>query len=242
MSRRAVEASLGVPRGSFELLEDFFRPLPSLGAHPRHVVGWLRRAGIRRGAKILDVGCGKGAVSVAAACALGCLVEGVDAHPGFVREAELRARGRRVQSRCTFRCGLAEQIRGNFDAVVVLNLFPFEKAVHLARARTRPGGVYLFDDAVSDDPIGGFPLVEEVDHFVRRTGDRVLARRVWTPAEVLRRERRNLTRLKRHARTLAAARPRDAEVFRECLARYEAGMNKLCGPAHPACWLVRKSR
>ena len=70
-------------------------------------------------------------------------------HPGFVRGG---TQGQRPSGSIPMHvpvraCGADQRI----STPLWCSIFPFEKAVAPGSARTRPGGVYLFD-AVSDDP------------------------------------------------------------------------------------------
>mgnify|MGYP001374620366 CR=1 FL=1 len=241
---RLAARSLDLPARGAGLLEEFFRPLDALGSEPGLMARWLAGVGIREDSRVLDLGCGKGAVAIGVARATGCFVTGVDAFEPFVWSCRGLAAVRGVGSRCDFRVGLAERFRAEpFDAVVLLNLFPFERAVPIARRRTRPGGFYLIDDAVAiGTEQSPFPTARDVGEAIAAAGDRVERCKIWTKAEVRERERRNYALLRSNARALMKATPKNRALLTECLARMKAGIADLSSEIRPACWLVRRGR
>ena len=249
----SIPHSLNAPDRALPILAAFFEPLTALGCAPRRVVRWLREAGVSRRQVLLDLGCGKGAVSVAAARGIGCRVVGVDAFEPFLEAAREGARRGGVEGLCEFRRGDVKRVgacvKGRFDAVVLLNVLPIDHALPLARRWTKAGGVYVIDDAVrvaESDAYADAPTLEEAAALIERRagggGDRIERVHVETRAEILRRERTLYRRLERHARELIKAMPRRAGVIRECLAWQREAMGELAGPIRPACWLVRRGR
>ncbi|MBX3381218.1 MAG: class I SAM-dependent methyltransferase [Phycisphaeraceae bacterium] len=207
---------------------------------------WLKSAGVGEKSRVLDLGCGKGAVAVEIARAIGCFVTGVDAFEPFVMSCRGLAAVKGVGSRCDFRVGLAERVGSTrYDAVVLLNLFPYERAIPIARRLTKPGGYYLLDDAVAvgaGAKEASFPTARDVAEAIEFAGDRVARFKVWTKPEVQRRERANYELLRRNAAELARASPKDGSLLSECLRRQRAGIAELSGVIRPACWLVRRGK
>ncbi len=205
---------------------------------------WLKTAGMGKQSLVLDLGCGKGAVAVEVARTAGCRVVGVDAFEPFLVRARELAERRGVSSLCDFQLGIAQQRRGRrYDAVILLNVVPFEQAIPLARRLTKPDGYYLVDDAVHvkrDDDV--FPTARDVADAIEDVDDRVVRAKVWTRAEVRSRERSNYELLRKNAAALARKNPRDRELLSECLRRQRAGIEDLTGDIRPACWLVRRGK
>lgn len=81
------------------LLQDLYE----LGSSPETIVDLLKRnASIDATTRVLDLACGKGAVSIALARAFPCLVLGIDLMSAFVDDAVARARLEGVEERCRF--------------------------------------------------------------------------------------------------------------------------------------------
>ena len=243
---RLAARSLDLPETGARLMEAFFRPLDALGSTPRLMARWLKGAGIGKSSRVLDLGCGKGAVAVEVARATGCFVTGVDAFEPFVMSCRGMAAVKGVGDRCEFRTGLAEKFRGgSYDAVVLLNVFPYERAIPIARRLTNPGGLYLIDDAVASGRganDSAFPTARDVSQTIEARGDRVERSKVWTKAQVLKRERANYELLRKNAKALTRERPDDRDLIAECLGRMRAGIADLSAEIRPACWLVRRGR
>ena len=83
-----------------------------IGKHFKHYTGL----------KLLDLGCGKGAVSVKASKALGCSCHGIDAIPEFIDFAKQKVNEFNVCSLCTFETGdIREKVNNlsGYDIVVL---------------------------------------------------------------------------------------------------------------------------
>lgn len=237
---------MDVPHSAFEVLDAFYKPLTALGSVPRRMARWLGDAEIGERSTVLDLGCGKGAVSVAAAASLGCSVVGIDAYPAFVNSCKQLARRRGVAELCEFRVGAIEaRAVRKFDGVVLLNVLPFEEGAALARRWTKKGGIYIIDDAVrvrDDEAFEAFPRSTEVVEWIESLGDRVERSQVWAAAEVRKRDETNYKLLAQNAKSVMREYPEHAATIRECLWRQREAMKDLAGPIRPACWLVRRGR
>lgn len=244
-----VAASLDAPARALGLLPELLAPLTALGSQPRSVVGWLRAAGVRAGERVLDLGCGKGAVAVAVANRLACEVVGVDAFEPFIEEARRLAARRRVARRCDFRCERLERWQRaaeSFDVVLMLGVWPLRRAARLAQRLTRAGGFYLIDDCVRvaqaiRDPRHGAALdAAGALRALQAGGDRVERWHVLSRAEARRHERTLYERIRAQAARMARRNPRQRPLLRECLRRQRAAIRDLTGPLRAALWLVRR--
>jgi 2-polyprenyl-3-methyl-5-hydroxy-6-metoxy-1,4-benzoquinol methylase len=116
------------------------------------------------GARVLDVGCGKGAVSLPAARAAGPdgHVTGIDLAPGMLAYADGRARHAGL-SNVTFQAGDAEDPAasgrwgpGSFDVILAGNVIQFlpqpERAVRAWHQLLTPAGTVAVSWTVAEDP------------------------------------------------------------------------------------------
>jgi cyclopropane fatty-acyl-phospholipid synthase-like methyltransferase len=135
-------ADLWALGGSVEVIVDLLRPL----CLPAETT------------RILDLGCGKGAVALTLAKELGFQALGVDLFEPFVQEASERAEEMGIASRCQFIC---EDIRNtlsevrDYDVVIYASvgvLGRLDECVAKLRQCVHSGGYMLIDNAFLTDP------------------------------------------------------------------------------------------
>jgi ubiquinone/menaquinone biosynthesis C-methylase UbiE len=82
--------------------------------YARHIGGraatdrLIKKANIKRGSKVLDVGCGLGKTACRLASELGCKVTGIDIMPKMVEQAKVTAKKAGVTDKVTFMEGDAK--------------------------------------------------------------------------------------------------------------------------------------
>jgi SAM-dependent methyltransferase len=121
--------------------------------YDRHTEYLLRTAGLREGMRVLDIGCGTGEVSLAAARVVGSSgrVLGVDMDPGVLERARENATAASFRN-VTFEQGTLPDLEAPepFDALVGrLILIHLDDPVTTVKGLTRfvrPGGVVTFQD------------------------------------------------------------------------------------------------
>lgn len=103
--------------------------------------------------RVLDLGCGKGAVSVQIADKLGFRVLGIDAEPSFLKQAEQQAQKHQVAHLCEFRKQDIHQFIAedhDFDVVLLASLGgilgDFTETMAKLRRQVRSDGYILIDD------------------------------------------------------------------------------------------------
>jgi ubiquinone/menaquinone biosynthesis C-methylase UbiE len=118
-----------------------------------------RKAGIARGMKVLDLGCGDGTTAIPAA-QLGADVLGVDISGKLVAAGNQRAAQAGLSANCRFLEGDACELRGvenkSFDRVISIfgAMFapkPFDVAREMVRV-TKPGGRIVMGNWIPNDP------------------------------------------------------------------------------------------
>lgn len=141
-----------------ELLADIW----ALGSWPAVIAETLAIRDLPRSTRVLDLGCGKGAVGIRLARDLGFRVLGVDLFEPFIREARERARREGLDNRCEFRVADARDLlmgEAEFDVVIWAALGgalgSFDRCVGQLRRVVRPNGYIVIDDGflVSEHPV-----------------------------------------------------------------------------------------
>ncbi len=133
------------------LLQDLWM----LGSSPADMIRLLEKHMLMsKNAKVLDLGCGKGAVAIPIAARLRVSVKGIDLMPDFVSYAIEKAKAFDVSTLCTFVVGdinEAVERESGYDCAILGALgdvlgTPEETLVKLRRT-IKPGGCVLLDDA-----------------------------------------------------------------------------------------------
>jgi cyclopropane fatty-acyl-phospholipid synthase-like methyltransferase len=244
----ALECEVALLRYMPALLED----LTTLGSDAELIVRLLRDAGVGPAGRILDLGCGKGAVAIEVARALGATVLGIDGLQPFVEQATTAARAAGVETRCGFRAGDVREAVGSergYDAVLLLSVGrPFgtlADTVGAVRACARPGGLLVVDDAFlveagaqsgAYEGYGdhGATIAELTAH-----GDTLVAEIVPSVEEEARELDEQLAAIRRRAQRLVQEHPDDAEAIRAFVERQEREIAALLGPVRGATWMLR---
>ncbi|HJP78340.1 MAG TPA: methyltransferase domain-containing protein [Pseudonocardiaceae bacterium] len=120
------------------------------GSHTEHL---LRSAGLTRGMRVLDIGCGVGDVTLAAARLVGPSGEviGVDADASLLAVATDRAAGSGMENVSFIRADIPDiPIDGEVDALIgrliLIHLEDPVGAIRALRPLVRPGGIIAFQD------------------------------------------------------------------------------------------------
>jgi len=106
------------------LLQDLWE----IGSSPEVINQLLKKHKIlSRNSRVLDLGCGKGAISVKLAKEFECQVHGIDAMPEFIEEANFWADKYHQSDWCTFETGdIRERVKNlrNYDLIVLGSIGP----------------------------------------------------------------------------------------------------------------------
>lgn len=107
---------------------------------------------------ILDLGCGKGAVSTQLAQNLGCQCLGIDAIKEFIEEANAKAKEYKVDNLCIFKTGdIREEIKtlGQYDVIILGAIGPvfgnYYETLSILRPHLKENGYIIIDDGYIDD-------------------------------------------------------------------------------------------
>lgn len=133
------------------LLQDFWE----LGSSPQDMLYTIRKhVPLDKNTSILDLACGKGAVSVLLAKELGVRVKGVDIMPEFIKYAKYKAKEHGVSHLCDFKVedvNLTIKKERNYDCVIFGAvgdiLGNYQETVTGLLPTVKNGGYLLIDDA-----------------------------------------------------------------------------------------------
>lgn len=132
------------------LLQDLWE----LGSSPKDMVHLIsKNIIISESTKVLDLACGKGAVSINIAKKFGCKVKGIDIIPEFVEDANKKAQEYKVEALCEFIVGDINQsveVEKDYDIVILGAVGEVlgnqEETLNKLSATIKKNGYVLLDD------------------------------------------------------------------------------------------------
>lgn len=204
------------------ILQDFW----GMGSNPEVMIDMARKHHADTPAlTVLDLGCGKGVVSVQMAKELGCQCHGIDAIAEFIAVAEQKAAEYGVANLCRFEVGdIRERVSslGKYDVIILGSIGQvfgnYRETLTLLDQNLNDGGIILIDDGYVDDGSsykheqisGKSELLKQIAEAGMQLADEVIGSDDVSLPETYDAEYHNL--LKR-CRDLAALHPDMADLF-----------------------------
>jgi cyclopropane fatty-acyl-phospholipid synthase-like methyltransferase len=237
-------------------LPDLLADIWALGSSPEIVVEWLGSLRLPpETTRVLDLGCGKGAVSVTLARELGFRSLGIDFFEPFLIEARERARELGVDERCSFKYAdmldIVEESR-NYDVVVYTGvggvLGSFDKCVFRLRQTVRVGGYMVIDDGFRMTPkeidrpgYDHYALYQETIRQLASHGDIILRENIVPVEDIKSRHQRETGLIAERVEGLSREHPEMANYFNEYLEHEKQECEIFERDIAEAMWLLEKS-
>ena len=159
--KKSIVKSLdGLEFGLFPYLSYLLQDLWEIGSDPDIIIEMLKKQNIlKKESKVLDLGCGKGAVLIRIVKEFNCHGHGIDALPDFIEEANKYAQSNNVTQNCRFEIGDIRRIVNNltgYDLVILGSIGPVFGDIHstLLKVQTciiNDGYIILDDGYLSND-------------------------------------------------------------------------------------------
>jgi SAM-dependent methyltransferase len=105
IKKSIVESLDGFDIELFSYLPYILQDLWEIGADPLIMLNLITGNISNKNLRILDLGCGKGAVSINVAKEIECTIKGIDAMPDFIESAKKYAKEFNVEDKCDFEAG-----------------------------------------------------------------------------------------------------------------------------------------
>ena len=229
------------------LLQDLWE----LGSSGSEMADLLRRhVSITPGFAALDLGCGKGAVSVALASRLGIRMRGIDIMEDFIRTAKQKAAEYGVSHLCEFVTGdikKAVLTERGYDLVIYGAvgdvLGTRAEILRALKSAVRPGGYILLDDAYRPDdtepPLSGEYLTfEEWRALIEQAGLSLIA--LSDAPERPDDDARDFECIRRRAQELIHAYPQRRDMFERYVKSQRDEYDDLADSIVGAVFLLRR--
>jgi cyclopropane fatty-acyl-phospholipid synthase-like methyltransferase len=235
-----------------ELLVDLW----ALGSSPELMVELLRPLKLPELAtRVLDLGCGKGAVAITLAKELGFTTLGIDANKAFLKEAEEKAGEYQVADRCQFQFGDIREAVGScngFDIVVYASLGgilgKFIEIVGKLRETVKPNGYILVDDGfikgdhrVERPGYGHYASYDQTIAQLTEHGDRLIQEQILSDEYSNSINYGYLDAIKKRGQELINRRPHADKLITEYIDNQEVECEFLDRHLSGAIWLLQKN-
>ena len=172
-----VTAMDGSDKELFSYLPYILQDLWEIGADPETIIKLINKYYANCAVlKVLDLGCGKGAVSVKVSKALGCSCRGIDAIPEFIEFAKQKAIEYKVEHLCTFETGdIREKVKdlSGYDIIILGAIGPvfgdyFTTLTTLSKC-LNGSGIFIIDDGyIENNSDYIHPLIQKQETIIRQ--------------------------------------------------------------------------
>jgi ubiquinone/menaquinone biosynthesis C-methylase UbiE len=161
----------------FPFLPYILQDIWEIGAEPAVIIGLVRKhATDYSGLRILDLGCGKGAISIKLAKEFNCSCFGIDAITEFIAEANSKAAEFGVAHRCRFEIGdIRESVKTlpRFDIIILGAIGPvfgdyYETLTTLSRCLVLDGMLIVDDGYIENDSHFTHPLIQKQETILQQ--------------------------------------------------------------------------
>lgn len=177
-----VSAMDGSDKEIFPFLPYILQDIWEIGSDPIVIIELIRQyARNFSDIRILDLGCGKGAVSIKLAKELNCSCLGIDAINDFIEEADKKALEYGVTHLCSFEVGdiriKVKELSG-FDIIILGSIGPvfgnyYETLTFLSSCLNKNGIIIIDDGYIEQDSDYTHPLIlkkEEITSQIKASG------------------------------------------------------------------------
>lgn len=232
------------------LLQDLWE----LGSSPKTIIDILESLHLNKKLKVLDLACGKGAVSIQIANKLGFRCHGTDLFKPFILEAIQKAKEIGVNDLCSFEVESiysAVKNKRNYDVVILAAaeslLGSIDQAVKSLRECVVPSGYIIYDgsylkssSSITNPDYAAIRHYDETIRLLTSLEDKIIAE-VEIPAEETMAINKSYTRLiKNRAEELSVKHPEKKKLFLDYVKKQEEECEIIENELIGCVWCLQK--
>jgi SAM-dependent methyltransferase len=236
----------------YPFLPYLLQDLDEIGTDPRMAAGMIERHVNRGSLNILDLGCGKGAVTVHLAKTLDCHITGIDGMPEFIESAGKLATKNGVSHLCRFiHADIREEIKNcrDFDVVILGAIGPvfglMGQTLQSISPALRPGGYVFIDDGFKeDDTLPGYDRVLSRSAFyqqIEENGFRIAEELIIPPDKLHGSNREIQDMIVMRAGELLIKYPDKEKILRDYVQAQEDEIDTMENHLKVGAWLLEKN-
>ena len=223
-----------------------------IGASPAVIIGLVRKhAKNYSNLNVLDLGCGKGAVSVKLAKEFNCKCFGIDAIKEFIDEANEKAGEFGVDHLCRFAMAdIRERIKTlkRFDIIILGAIGPvfgdyFSTLTTMSKCLAEDGIIIIDDGYIENDSEFTHPLIEKQETILRqigKSGMRIIDQVIIKANEIKDADDQIFANLKKRCQELIERHPQQRKLFEKYIRDQEKANDVLETKVVCATMAIRK--
>ncbi|NLW12808.1 MAG: class I SAM-dependent methyltransferase [Clostridiaceae bacterium] len=252
IKKREIELAASLTAESTDLipfLPYLLQDIYELGSSPTDIEALLREnTDFGPWFRVLDLACGKGAVSIHLASKFGCSVRGVDFLQDFVNDAIRKSTERFLDRLCRFEwqdANVSVECERGYDLVILGAagnvLGDLDQTLHKLRQTIRRGGYMIIDDAytTNQERTPHYTWQDWLDAFARN-GVKCIAHKTFVGNNLEQVNAKNQQLIIQRAEELKQRHPEFAELFDSYVRAQQEEIDELEGDLMPLTWLLMK--
>jgi ubiquinone/menaquinone biosynthesis C-methylase UbiE len=200
--------------------------------------------------KILDLGCGKGAVAVRLAKDINCNVDGIDAVPEFIESAKQHAIDKGVDHKVKFIQGDIRKLYSNYKDydIVILGAIGAvfgnqRETLEKVSNCLKPNGFVILDDGYLPDKSNNIKEIYTTQtrfyQFIKIAGFMVIEESIFEPEKMRLQNELIFNAIKKRVEELIERYPAKATIFNEYILEQEDQNNALENDLTCGVWLLK---